>query len=33
MEEPKFGRLYLGVALYLCALIALFDWFARSYNR
>jgi len=36
-EKPPFlgswGRIYAAMVLYLALLIALFDWFARSWNR
>jgi len=36
-DRPPFwgswGRIYAGLVVYLAALIALFTWFARSWNR
>jgi hypothetical protein len=36
-ERPPFwgswGRIYAAMVLYLVLLIALFDWFTRSWNR
>lgn len=36
-DKPPFGgswpRIYAGVLVYLAAVIALFTWFTRSWNR